>query len=556
MKKVLVLFAVLLLVSTSSLFAQSRGLSVVTADGKQVAQFGEARALVIGESAYTNGWAKLGSVKEDVVAVKKLFEQQGFIVETLEDKPYNELKSGIENFLNKYGHIEDARLIIYFAGHGCTLILPAGNEMGYVVSVDTPLPAVNRTGFLQRAIPMQQFDAWSKQYSCRHILFMFDSCFAGSIFTTRSTPAMPPAISAYISRPVRQFITAGAKDEEVPYTSVFRPLLERALRDSEADLNKDGYVTGTELGMYLQTEVVNRSQGKWHPQYGKSLDVNLDGGEFIFAVSSRPVQPERTGQQPPTTAASTQRPLPPNFVRVEGGTFQMGSNSGDSDEKPVHSVTVKTFHISKYQVTQKEWREVMGTTVRQQRDIANKEWKLYGEGDNYPMYYVSWREAVEFCNKLSIKERLTPAYRGSGDSITCDWNADGYRLPTEAEWEYAARGGNKDYLQYEYSGGNNADVVAWHGGNSGNSAHPVGTKAANSLGLHDMSGNVWEWCWDWKGDYKPEAQTDPRGHDSGVRRVVRGGSWSDSAERVRSAYRFDYTPSRRNDFIGFRLVRP
>jgi formylglycine-generating enzyme required for sulfatase activity/TolB-like protein len=249
--------------------------------------------------------------------------------------------------------------------------------------------------------------------------------------------------------------------------------------------------------------------------------------------------------------------LPENMVLVEGGTFLMGSTGGDDDERPVHTVTVKSFYMGKYEVTQKEWREIMGTTIGQQwtaagiSGVPNR-----GTGDNYPMYCVSWREAVEYCNKLSLKEGLTPAYRGSGDAITCDFNASGYRLPTEAEWEYAAKGGNKDYMVFEYSGGNSPDAVAWYSGNSGNSTHPVGTKQPNSLGLYDMSGNVWEWCWDWYGSYGGGSQTDPRGASSGTYRVVRGGSWNYAAAGVRSADRDYGAPSNRYNDLGFRLVRP
>jgi formylglycine-generating enzyme required for sulfatase activity len=164
---------------------------------------------------------------------------------------------------------------------------------------------------------------------------------------------------------------------------------------------------------------------------------------------------------------------------------------------------------------------------------------------------------VEYCNRLSLKEGLTPAYRGSGDAIVCDFNASGYRLPTEAEWEYAAKGGNKNYLSYEYSGGNSVDRVAWYDGNSGNSAHPVGTKQANDLGLYDMSGNVWEWCWDRYGSYNSGSQSNPAGPaSSGTHRIGRGGSWRNDARYVRSADRVLNTPSYRNDYLGFRLVRP
>jgi formylglycine-generating enzyme required for sulfatase activity len=235
--------------------------------------------------------------------------------------------------------------------------------------------------------------------------------------------------------------------------------------------------------------------------------------------------------------------VPANMILVEGGTFQMGSANGDNDERPVHTVTVKGFYLGKYEVTQKEWIEIMGSNP--------SNWK----GENLPVENISWYEAVEYCNKRSQKEGLSPAYRGSGDSVVCDFNASGYRLPTEAEWEYAAKGGNKNYLSYEYSGGNGVDRVAWYEGNSGKRTRPVGTKQANDLGLHDMSGNVWEWCWDWYGSYGGGSQTDPVGAPSGTYRVFRGGNLASTAGYLRSASRGGNTPSSRGGNLGFRLVR-
>jgi formylglycine-generating enzyme required for sulfatase activity len=243
-------------------------------------------------------------------------------------------------------------------------------------------------------------------------------------------------------------------------------------------------------------------------------------------------------------SAGAQQNQSTNMVLVEGGTFQMGIDNGESDEKPVHSVTVKSFYMGKYEVTQKEWVEVMGSNPS------------YWEGDNLPVEQVSWYEAVEYCNKRSLKEGLTPAYRGSGDDIVCDFSASGYRLPTEAEWEYAAKGGNKDTLVYEYSGGNSAGAVAWYGGNSWGEPHAAGTKQPNSLGLYDMSGNVEEWCWDRYGSYSGGNQTDPRGASSGPHRVIRGGSLINDAAYVRSANRGGVIPSIGVFTLGFRLVRP
>ena len=229
------------------------------------------------------------------------------------------------------------------------------------------------------------------------------------------------------------------------------------------------------------------------------------------------------------------------MIFVKGGTFQMGSDSGDDDEKPVHSVTVSDFYMGEFEVTQALWQEVMGTTIYQQRDKANKSWSVHGVGADYPMYYVSYTEAEEFCGRLNqrLRSQLPDGYR--------------FSLPTEAEWEYAARGGSKSNA-YTYSGSNDLSDVGWYTDNSGESTHKVGSKRANSLGLYDMSGNVWEWCSDWYEDYRCwSSQTDPRDPSSRLSRVLRGGSWSYGASSCRVADRSLNGPSRRN-FIGFRLA--
>lgn len=213
-----------------------------------------------------------------------------------------------------------------------------------------------------------------------------------------------------------------------------------------------------------------------------------------------------------------------NLVYVKGGTFQMGSNSGDSDEKPVHRVTVSDFYIGKYEVTQKQWKAIMGGNP--------SNWK----GDNLPVEKVSWNDVQKFLRKLNAKT--------SGN----------FRLPTEAEWEYAARGGSKS-RGYKYAGSNNAGGVAWYDGNSGRKTHPVGQKKANELGLYDMSGNVWEWCSDRYGDYSSSAQTNPKGPNGGSYRVYRGGGWGYDAGLLRVSNRDRGTPGRRVSSLGFRLAR-
>jgi formylglycine-generating enzyme required for sulfatase activity len=177
------------------------------------------------------------------------------------------------------------------------------------------------------------------------------------------------------------------------------------------------------------------------------------------------------------------------------------------------------------------------------------------KGPNLPVEMVTWFDAVEYCNRRSQREGLTPAYAisGTGDSRTVTWNrsANGYRLPTEAEWEYACRAGTGT----PYYSGNGVDAAGWYGANSSSTTHPVGGKQANAWGLYDMHGNVYEWCWDWYGYYTSGAQTDPVGASSGSYRVIRGGSWGDHAQNLRSAIRGYFTPTNRNSSLGFRLVR-
>jgi len=237
---------------------------------------------------------------------------------------------------------------------------------------------------------------------------------------------------------------------------------------------------------------------------------------------------------------------PEGMILVPGGTYQMGDtrNEGDSDEKPVHSVTLRSFYIGRYEVTQKEWVEIMGGNPSE------------FTGDNLPVEQVSWYEAINFCNALSDKEGLERYYTVNGEIVTQNAGKKGYRLPTEAEWEYAAKGGlTGSGSPSTYSGSDNIEEVAWYYGNSGNTTHNVGTKAANELGIYDMSGNVYEWCWDWYGEYSSSPQTNPHGPASGSYRVLRGGSWLNLALDCRSANRFRYLPDYRNTYFGFRLAQ-
>jgi len=214
------------------------------------------------------------------------------------------------------------------------------------------------------------------------------------------------------------------------------------------------------------------------------------------------------------------------FVLIQPGTFQMGSVDGDADEKPIHPVTIsKPFTIGKYEVTQKQWRDIMGTNPSRYR------------GDNRPVESVSWDDVQDFIRKLNVKEGTTK-----------------YRLPTEAEWEFAARGGTQSH-GFKFAGSSNVADVAVHSENAGGETKPVGSKRPNELDIYDMSGNVWEWCSDWKDDYGRSAERDPGGPTSGSYRVLRGGSFLDYDSNCRVAGRSSGNPNARYRADGFRCVQ-
>ena len=268
----------------------------------------------------------------------------------------------------------------------------------------------------------------------------------------------------------------------------------------------------------------------------------------------------------PTKVATTATPVPtqeieplvPEMVLVEAGSFQMGSTNGDADEQPVHTVHItRPFYIAKYAVTFEEYDLFCDDTIGKNKSDDNG----WGRG-NRPVMRETWYDAVEYCNWLSKKEELTPCYSGKGRTTECEFSANGYRLPTEAEWEYAARGGQKSQ-GYRYAGSDNPDDVAWYIGNAGGQTHPVGQKQPNELGLYDMSGNLFEWCWDWYGQdyYAASPPSDPTGPPAPrtaipweLNRVRRSGSWRENSDSIRTTYRsIDYASYVGDN--GFRLVR-
>ena len=294
-----------------------------------------------------------------------------------------------------------------------------------------------------------------------------------------------------------------------------------------------------EVGMLLRrvrTAVKEETKGEQVPWENGAIE-----GEFYFAGAGRPQSPASPLPGPQVavgvypTRPEVQAPLSPTrrnsigmeFVLIPAGEFLMGSNNGLDSEKPVHRVRIsKAFYLGKYEVTQGEWQAVMGNNPSRFRGAVN-----------LPVEQVSWDEVQAFIRTLNERE-----------------GGARYRLPTEAEWEYAARAGSTTAYSFGDHPGQLGDY-AWYGNNGGGQTHPVGQKKPNSWGLYDMYGNVWEWVQDWYGAYRADAVTDPSGPPSGSARVIRGGGWFPGAGDCRSAVRNFAGPGDRRGYLGFRLLR-
>ncbi|GBU26785.1 hypothetical protein R84B8_00298 [Treponema sp. R8-4-B8] len=514
MKKTLKLFFIisLLFVSGTGLFAQQK------------------YALVIGNGNYTN-IGKLNNPVNDANDMEAALQGLGFTVDKLLDANLDQMESAVMRLKNRLSVSSGSYGFFFYAGHGVQ-----SNGENYLIPVGSNIPSEN--SLRDRAVSVQWALAELNEAKNALNVVVLDACRDNPFSWKRSGTR---GLSVVGSQPVDSII--------VYSTSAGSTAADGSGRNGlfTAHLLNNLKTPGLEV-----KEVFNRT----------GADVSRASNRTqIPAVYNQFFDTAYLGSKPQVTTTMTvtpqPTPVPSDMVRIQGGTFTMGSPANEPDrfrgEGPQHQVTVSGFNMGKYEVTQKEYQEVMG---------ANPS---YFKGDNLPVENVNWSDAVEYCNRRSLKEGLTPAYTINGDNVTWNRGANGYRLPTEAEWEYACRAGtttpfstgnNITTRQANYNGkypyNNNAK------GESRGKTTAVGIFSPNALGLYDMHGNVNEWCWDWFGDYTNETQTDPAGAVSGTARVMRGGCFYDGAMSVRSArreYGLQSDPSRTNG-IGFRLVRP
>ena len=597
MKKTLILIFMIFLFLTNIIYAQNK------------------TALVIGNGSYKH-FSLLSSPKNEASDMKNALKRLGFDVILLLDGTQDSILDAVSDFEYKLKN-RGGIAFFHYGGHGVQV-----EGSNYIIPVDADIPDERRVK--SRAVDIDEIISAMDASGSKTNIVILDACrdnplpgasrsgtrglavtghqppdsiivYSADAGTTAEDGLFTPTLLKYIENPGMEF------------TDILRKV-RRDVRKKSGGRQRTGDYNQLESEIYLAGRTGSRSSSNSYAsasskkpslsvesaKYGsvklmvkEAGDLYLDGVSMgkITANRSATLNNIETGshaieiryagnterktvtvyenrtaslsfsyKKPPAVPSASSKSAGRNMVFVEGGTFQMGSNEGESDEKPVHSVTVSSFYIGKYEVTQDEYRSITGKNPS------------HFKGESLPVENVSWYDAVEYCNTLSRREGLSPAYninKSRKDSnnkdksdklkwtVTVNWKANGYRIPTEAEWEYAARGGKRS-KGYKFAGGDNG----WNLDNSGYKTHPVGKRSANEIGLYDMSGNIWEWCWDWYGSYSSSSQRDPKGPDSGSYRVKRGGSWFVPASSCQSASRNFHHVYFRHYSYGFRVLRP
>jgi len=319
MKKVsffIILALLLFPLISSPLLATTRGISVVSKHGQNLYLYKDYHALVIGISNYEK-WPRLPNAVNDAKEVAAKLKEFGFEVRLVLDPTSREIKTVLSEMVYKMGREENRALLFYYAGHGETETLADKTKMGYIIPRDCPLLGKDPMGFTTHAISMRDIESVSMRIRAKHVVMLFDSCFSGSLFAL--VRAAPDDITEKSLHPVRQYITAGREDEQVPDKSMFKRCFLIGL-DGDADLTGDGYITGSELGMYLSDKVINYTHRRQHPQYGKINNPDLDRGDFIFALKAPPKEKEPAAvapPQPPKVLEKSQDDLDQFLVKIK-----------------------------------------------------------------------------------------------------------------------------------------------------------------------------------------------------------------------------------------------
>jgi len=564
------LFAVLLAFLVLSVCAQN-------VSAQQNASAPQKFALVIGNGNYT-GISKLNNPVNDANDMEAALKSLGFTVEKVINGNLEQMEKAVINISRRLGGSRNTYGFFFYAGHGVQ-----SNGENYLI----PVAADNirtETQLRERAVSLQFIlDSFSEAGNELNMIVL-DACRDNPFGWARSGSRGLSVVSRAPSGSIVMYATGAnsTASDGSGSNGLFTGYLLSNIKTPGLSV--------FDVFDRTMTSVVNVTNGGQHPE----LSIRAGGTTSIY-LGSRPTQqvaqaapaekvapaakiapiekaaPIAKAAMAAKSTAAASVTVPAGFVRINGGTFTMGSpanEAGRRDGETQHQVTVSSFSMGKNQVTVGEFRRFVNAsgykTESEKGDggyiwtgkwekKADASWKnpYFTQGDNDPVVMVTWNDAVQYCNWLSNQEGLTPAYSINGAVTTWNSNANGYRLPTEAEWEYACRAGTTT----AFNTGTSLTTKQANHNDTLKKTTPVGDYAANAWGLYDMHGNVMEWCWDWFGAYPGGAQKDPSGAASGSDRLLRGGSCYDASADSRSAYRDKYVPSGRSSLIGFRVVR-
>ena len=530
-------------------------------------------ALVIGNNKYTKVQVLENPVNDATDIAAKL-KALGYQVELQTNIGKAAMDRAIYNYMQRLAGSRENEGFFWFAGHGVQI-----DGENYLLPVDvddTDDLSVRHTSYSVKLLT-ESFDSRAKN---KVNIVVLDACRNNPFKSSSGTRSLSRGLSVI-------------KDNELPSDLfiIFSTAADTAAKDGTGKRNSpfaEAFMKNMDSSEDIS--IVVRSITMDTLRLTNNTQRPFTGGSIIslnyYSIKSGINKPQTT-----TTTVTPQPapvvqppPIPANMVYIKGGTFTMGSPANEPErinDEVQHQVTVSSFYMGKYPVTVGEFQRFVNATryrTEAEKDrggfvFTGSQWELkadanwrnpyFSQGDNNPVVLINWNDAVQYCNWLSGQEKLTPAYTINGNNVTLNKNANGYRLPTEAEWEYACRAGTTT----PFSTGNNITTSqANYNGNGpyNNNAKgeyrkkttAVGSFTPNTWGLYDMHGNVNEWCWDWYENYSSKSQNDPIGADSGFFRVFRGGSWIKNANDLRSARRDVLMPDDRFSNIGFRIVRP
>lgn len=513
-------------------------------------------ALVVGNGDYQS-LGRLNNPPNDAHDIAATLGAIGFEVELLIDADLDQMEAAIIRMGQRLARAPGSTGLFYFAGHG---VESAGEN--YLIPARATI--VSESFLRSRAVPSQAVLEEMQRAGGALSLIILDACRDNPFSWARSASRGLAAVSRQPPGSIIAYATSAGSvaADGTGRNGTFTAELLKHIATPGIDVTEVLRRTGQ--GVRVATN--GRQVPAIYSQFFESV--------YLAAPPTGPAPtPVETTALPPAPPLRTPARETLPTALVAGGSFQMGSPTGGRpDEQPIRTVTVSTFHMTRTEVTVGQFRTFVAATgyrttaetsggglvwtgsVWAQRADASWRNPYLTQTDDHPVVLVSWFDAVAYANWLSLNDGFQPAYTVQGNEVIWDRSADGWRLPTEAEWEYAARGGAES-RGFAFPGSNNLDAVAWHWDNARRTTHPVGSKQPNELGLFDMSGNVWEWCWDWYAPYSTHAQVDPVGPATGTDRVQRSGSFNFGSGAPRPTIRSYGNPQSQYFSSGFRLAR-